>query len=78
MADRPLWQPSPERIRSANLTRFAAHVAERLARQAPPGTVAETTIARDLQASLEALARDRALLIGSGASIPSSTPTWYA
>ncbi|MBM3534092.1 MAG: acetoacetate--CoA ligase [Alphaproteobacteria bacterium] len=26
MADRPLWQPSPERLRDANLTRFAAHV----------------------------------------------------
>ncbi len=28
MADHPLWQPSPERIRDANLTRFAAHVAK--------------------------------------------------
>ena len=28
MADRPLWQPSPERIREANLTRFASHVAK--------------------------------------------------
>ena len=28
MADRPLWQPSPERLRDANLTRFAAHVAK--------------------------------------------------
>ena len=28
MADRPLWQPSPARIRDANLTRFAAHVAK--------------------------------------------------
>ena len=45
---------------------LAAHVAERLARQAPPGSVAQTTIARDLQASLETLARDRALAIGSG------------
>ena len=27
MADRPLWQPSPVRIRDANLTRFSAHVA---------------------------------------------------
>ena len=27
MADRPLWQPSPARIRDANLTRFSAHVA---------------------------------------------------
>ena len=27
MADRPLWQPSPARLRDANLTRFAAHVA---------------------------------------------------
>lgn len=45
---------------------LAAHVAERLAKAAPPGTVAETTIARDLQSSLETLARDRALAIGSG------------
>ena len=45
---------------------LAAHVAERLARQAPQGAVEQTTIARDLQASLETLARDRALLIGSG------------
>lgn len=45
---------------------LAAHVAERLAKQAPPGAVAETTIARELQSSLEALARDRALAIGSG------------
>ncbi|MEI7600641.1 MAG: penicillin-binding protein 1C [Aestuariivirga sp.] len=45
---------------------LAAHVAERLAKAAPPGAVAETTIARDLQSSLETLARDRALLIGSG------------
>jgi acetoacetyl-CoA synthetase len=28
MADRPLWQPSPARLRDANLTRFAAHVAK--------------------------------------------------
>ena len=28
MADRPLWQPSPARIRDANLTRFAAYVAK--------------------------------------------------
>lgn len=28
MADRPLWQPSPARIRDANLTRFSAHVAK--------------------------------------------------
>ena len=45
---------------------LAAHVAERLAKQAPQGSVEQTTIARDLQASLETLARDRALLIGSG------------
>jgi penicillin-binding protein 1C len=45
---------------------FAAHVAERLARTAPAGTVAATTIARGLQSSLETLARDRALAIGSG------------
>ena len=45
---------------------LAAHVAERLARQAPQGSVQQTTIARDLQASLETLARDHALAIGSG------------
>ena len=28
MADQPLWQPSPARLRDANLTRFAAHVAK--------------------------------------------------
>ena len=28
MADRPLWQPSPARIRDANLTRFSAQVAK--------------------------------------------------
>ena len=45
---------------------LAAHVAERLARQAPAGSVQQTTLSRDLQSSLEALARDRALAIGSG------------
>jgi penicillin-binding protein 1C len=45
---------------------LAAHVAERLAKSAPDGTVEQTTIARDLQASLETLARERALAIGSG------------
>ncbi len=45
---------------------LAAHVAERLAKAAPAGSVAETTITRDLQAALETLARDRALAIGSG------------
>ncbi len=45
---------------------LAAHVAERLAKQAQPGAVEQTTIARNLQASLETLTRDRALLIGSG------------
>ncbi len=45
---------------------LAAHVAERLARTAPDGTVEQTTIARELQASLETLARDHALRIGSG------------
>jgi acetoacetyl-CoA synthetase len=28
MADRPLWQPSPARLREANLTRFMAHAAK--------------------------------------------------
>jgi penicillin-binding protein 1C len=45
---------------------LAAHVAERLARTAPAGTVIDTSIARDLQASLETLARERAIAIGSG------------
>ena len=45
---------------------LAAHVAERLAKQAPDGAVETTTISRDLQAALETLARERALAIGSG------------
>lgn len=45
---------------------LAAHVADRLARQAAPGTVQQTTLSRELQASLETLARERALAIGSG------------
>ena len=48
------------------LPMLAAHVAERLARAAPEARVEQTTIIRDLQASLETLARDRALAIGSG------------
>ncbi len=43
---------------------LAAHVAERFAKAAPDGTVAATTISRELQASLETLARERALAIG--------------
>jgi penicillin-binding protein 1C len=45
---------------------FAPHVAERLAKQAAPGSVQQTSIERSLQDSLETLARDRALAIGSG------------
>jgi penicillin-binding protein 1C len=45
---------------------LAAHVSERLAKAAPPGTVEMTTLSHDLQASLEVLARHRALAIGSG------------
>lgn len=45
---------------------LAAHVAERLARGAPAGTVELTSLSRDVQAALEILARDRALAIGSG------------
>jgi penicillin-binding protein 1C len=45
---------------------FAAHVAERLARQAPPGSVQQTSIDRGLQSALETLARERAIAIGSG------------
>jgi penicillin-binding protein 1C len=45
---------------------FAPHVAERLAKQASPGSVQETSIERELQSSLETLARERALAIGSG------------
>jgi penicillin-binding protein 1C len=48
------------------LPMLAAHVAERLAKTASPGSVVETTISRDLQAALEDLARERALAIGSG------------
>ncbi len=44
----------------------AAHVAERLARAAPPGSVIETTIDRPLQSALETLARERANSLGSG------------
>lgn len=47
---------------------LAAHVAERLAKAAQPGSVATTTIDRDLQQSLEDLARDRAIAVGSGAA----------
>ena len=47
---------------------LAAHVAERLAKAAPDSRVEQTTISRRLQASLEGLARDRALAIGSGVS----------
>ncbi len=45
---------------------LAAHVAERLARQAPPGSVQQTSIDRGLQSALETLARERAIAIGSG------------
>jgi penicillin-binding protein 1C len=45
---------------------FAPHVAERLAKQAPPGSVQQTSIERELQSALETLARERALAIGSG------------
>ena len=45
---------------------LAAHVAERLAKTVPDGTVEQTTIARELQASLETLARGRAIALGSG------------
>ena len=47
---------------------LAAHVSERLAKAAPSGAVEMTTLSHDLQASLESLARDRALAIGSGAA----------
>ena len=45
---------------------LSAHVAERLAKQSAPGSVLETSIDRGLQASLETLARERAIAIGSG------------
>ncbi len=45
---------------------LAAHVAERFAKTAPDGTVEKLSVSRDLQASLETLARDRAVSIGSG------------
>jgi penicillin-binding protein 1C len=48
---------------------LAAHVAERLARKAADGTVETTTLYRDLQASLETLARERAHAVGSGAAV---------
>jgi penicillin-binding protein 1C len=45
---------------------LAAHVAERLAKQSAPGSVLDTSIDRTLQSSLETLARERAIAIGSG------------
>ena len=45
---------------------FAPHVAERLAKQAAPGSVEETSIDREIQSTLETLARERAVAIGSG------------
>ena len=45
---------------------LSPHVAERLARQEQPGAVIDTSIDRDLQSSLETLARERAIAIGSG------------
>ena len=45
---------------------LAAHLAERLAKPAADGAVIATTISRELQASLETLARERAVAIGSG------------
>lgn len=48
---------------------LAAHAAEAAARRAGPGGVARLTIRRDLQRSLEELARDRARALGPGLSV---------
>jgi penicillin-binding protein 1C len=45
---------------------LAAHVSERMATAESPGAIVTTTIAREIQSSLEVLAHDRALAIGSG------------
>jgi len=47
---------------------LAAHLAERLAKPVTDGTFVHTTISRDLQASLESLARERAIAFASGVS----------
>jgi penicillin-binding protein 1C len=47
---------------------LAAHLAERLAKPVTDGAFIHTTISRDLQASLESLARERAVAFGSGVS----------
>ena len=45
---------------------LAAHVAERLAKSAPDGAVEQTSLSRELQASLETLARAHAQRLGAG------------
>jgi penicillin-binding protein 1C len=45
---------------------LAAHLAERLARPGSDNTVIATTLRRDLQQSLESLARERAVALGAG------------
>ncbi|MGH7187545.1 MAG: transglycosylase domain-containing protein, partial [Pseudomonadota bacterium] len=47
---------------------LAAHLSERLAKPERDGGVIVTTISRDLQATLESLARERATAFGSGVS----------
>lgn len=48
---------------------LAAHAAEAAARRAGPGGVVRLTVRRDLQRSLEDLARDRARALGPGLSV---------
>lgn len=47
---------------------LAAHLAERVAKRVADGGLIVTTISRDLQTSLETLARERAIAFGSGVS----------
>ncbi len=47
---------------------LAAHLAERLAKSATDGAIIHTMISRELQATLESLARERVVAFGSGVS----------
>jgi penicillin-binding protein 1C len=47
---------------------LAAHIAERLIKKQPDAEIERTTISREIQIALEALARDRAQAIGGGVS----------
>ncbi|GLK68744.1 penicillin-binding protein 1C [Hansschlegelia plantiphila] len=60
-------EPVPDGRRA--FPNLAAHLAEDAARRAGPGGVARLTIRRDMQRSLEDLARDRARALGPGLSV---------